>query len=1122
MNLDFQIFTVVSGEIGVISRKQVKCKVFIAHPKSDIAIKFLENNQQHSQDCIQNIPDMLTPNTPTFVALSIEPQQSSPKIENPTVQTLTLPAATIELPVAATLIEGPVVLANIQLPVSPLRQNATLAATLPPKELVLKDASNVHEVLNIATYNLHTLLDNRILELTSGCKEQGINIVAVQEHRWTTTEEVDTYWTNDRKWVLIYTSAIGGHGGIGILVEKHITHNIIDFHKISHRILQADFDGNPKLTYFSVHAPHGGYSFEARAAFYNELTAAIQAVPTHNITIVGGDLNAQLGKDNRNLNLGHTFYYDTTNSNGMLLTELCSATNMISAQTHFNHPKSKLWTHQRPNGSLEQLDHILINGKWCNSITNCRAYSTVEINSDHRILSATLKLSLQAHHRKEGTSKRNWEVLRLEDKADDFNKRFKATYNSLLQTKGAAISPLQGNPQTRYDAYVEAISTTADEALPKLPRKQKMALVSNETDDTRKKRNEAKSRYAKTKNAENKKTLSSLNLELRNQYKQDVIQGLEIDLKALQEADKQGDSRTTWTIVNKISGNNNEDSKQLGCMTKKDGTYIPPSEEGHEWMKYFETLLGSTEIHVSEEYIPTPAPTNLPIETGPFTKEEIEKAIRQAKTHKAPGIDKVTAEVLKLGGEEATKAIHEICNLVLQTRSAPHQWKESILNPIHKKGSRKLMNNYRGISLMSVAAKLFNRLLLNRVRPVVDPLLRDNQAGFRTDRSCIDQIHILRRIIEGAEIYNLPLIITYVDFKKAFDSVNRKMMFAILRHYGVPGDIVAAIKCIYDKSMSCVRNKGELSEFFEVTTGVMQGDVLAPYIFIIVIDFIINKAAKKHGFTTHPRRSTRVPEQVLNELAFADDIANLASSIPRAQQQLNDLSREAQAVGLHINDEKTEYTTYNVTDPIPLELDGIPLKTNNNFRYLGAQMKDSMADITKRRGQALAAFWKMKRLWDNDTIPIHLKMKVFKVSVLSIFLYACETWVIGERELRIINSVATKCYRYILHVNQEQDHVSNDDLYATLKEEALIKEVRKRQLKKLGHYLRKPAHSLVNTYALYTPTHGARQAGARKKDFKAYLSHTINSQVPPTEPEIRQSASDRDTWRGVVKQAAQK
>jgi hypothetical protein len=83
---------------------------------------------------------------------------------------------------------------------------------------------------------------------------------------------------------------------------------------------------------------------------------------------------------------------------------------------------------------------------------------------------------------------------------------------------------------------------------------------------------------------------------------------------------------------------------------------------------------------------------------------------------------------------------------------------------------------------MSIVAKVYNKMLLKRIQDAVDPLLRPNQAGFRKGRNCIQQIHILRRIIEGAKAKQIPLFATFIDFKKAFDSIDRTKMFAILRN----------------------------------------------------------------------------------------------------------------------------------------------------------------------------------------------------------------------------------------------------------------------------------------------------------------------------------------------------
>ncbi len=121
---------------------------------------------------------------------------------------------------------------------------------------------------------------------------------------------------------------------------------------------------------------------------------------------------------------------------------------------------------------------------------------------------------------------------------------------------------------------------------------------------------------------------------------------------------------------------------------------------------------------------------------------------------------------------------------------------------------------------MSIPAKVYNRILLNRIRDPIDKLLRRNQAGFRTERSCVQQIHILRRIIDGAYSEGKPLFLTFLDFKKTFDSIDRDMMFAILRHYGIPEKIVEAIRALYDHSTSRVYVDGQYSQPFDITTGV--------------------------------------------------------------------------------------------------------------------------------------------------------------------------------------------------------------------------------------------------------------------------------------------------------------
>ena len=134
---------------------------------------------------------------------------------------------------------------------------------------------------------------------------------------------------------------------------------------------------------------------------------------------------------------------------------------------------------------------------------------------------------------------------------------------------------------------------------------------------------------------------------------------------------------------------------------------------------------------------------------------------------------------------------------------------------------------------MSVPGKVLNRIILERMKGEVDKTLREEQAGFRQDRSCTDQIATLRIIVEQSIEWNSSLYVNFVDYEKAFDSLDRETLWKILRHYGVPMKLVNMIKNSYE-GMSCrVIHDGQLTENFEIRTGVRQGCLLSPFLFIL-------------------------------------------------------------------------------------------------------------------------------------------------------------------------------------------------------------------------------------------------------------------------------------------------
>ena len=181
-----------------------------------------------------------------------------------------------------------------------------------------------------------------------------------------------------------------------------------------------------------------------------------------------------------------------------------------------------------------------------------------------------------------------------------------------------------------------------------------------------------------------------------------------------------------------------------------------------------------------------------------------------------------------------------------------------------KKGDLRLAKNYWGITLTSIATKIYNALLRNRIEPKIDNILRKNQNSFQRNRSTTSQILTIRRILEGVRAKNLLATILFVDFTKAFDSILRGKMEQILLSYDIPKETVAAIMILYRNTKVRLRSPDGDTDFFDIVAGELQGDTLAPYLFIICLDYVLRTSIdkiKENGFELIKKRSRRYPEK---------------------------------------------------------------------------------------------------------------------------------------------------------------------------------------------------------------------------------------------------------------------
>ena len=305
--------------------------------------------------------------------------------------------------------------------------------------------------------------------------------------------------------------------------------------------------------------------------------------------------------------------------------------------------------------------------------------------------------------------------------------------------------------------------------------------------------------------------------------------------------------------------------------------------------------------------------------------------------------------------------------------------------PFPKKGDLGLAKNYRGITLTSIAAKIYNALLRNRIEPNIDSILRKNQNGFRRNRSTTSQILTIRRILEGIRAKNLQVTLLFVDFTKAFDSIRRGKMEQILLAYGLPKETEAAIMILYRNTKVKVRSPDGDTEYFDIVAGVQQGDTLAPYLFIICLDYVLKTSIDKireNGLELTKKRSRRYAD-------YADDIALLANTPNQAETLLHSLERAAAGIGLHVNAHKTEYMCFNQAGDIST-LDGTSLKLVDKFTYLGSSVSSTEKDIDTLLTKALTAIDKLSVIRKSD-LTDKMKRSFFQAAVVSLLLYGCTT-----------------------------------------------------------------------------------------------------------------------------------
>ena len=397
-----------------------------------------------------------------------------------------------------------------------------------------------------------------------------------------------------------------------------------------------------------------------------------------------------------------------------------------------------------------------------------------------------------------------------------------------------------------------------------------------------------------------------------------------------------------------------------------------------------------------------------------FTRDEIESNIKSLKNNKSEGLDFVKNEYIQNCPPHFVDLIVKIFNLILRSGHVPYDWCIGLIVPIYKKkGSQFDPNNYRGITLLSCVGKLFTMCINVRLTKFVfdQSIIGEEQAAFREDYSTLDHVFVLNELINIYLQRKKRLYCCFIDYKKAFDTINRCALWGKVIANGINGKILKVVYNMYENAKSCVKQQSMISGLFSCNMGVRQGENLSPLLFAIFLnDFEASISEKYSGLTTFRDISSILStddiEFFINmyTLLYADDTLVFAESPSDMQLALDAVSAYCNVWGLSINKTKTKVVIFSrgkVKKEFYFKIGNLDIGTSSDYCYLGVLFNFNgklNKAIEDRLVPARKAMFGLNEKAANLLLPPDIHIDLFEKMITPIFLYGSEVWGYGNIE----------------------------------------------------------------------------------------------------------------------------
>ena len=388
---------------------------------------------------------------------------------------------------------------------------------------------------------------------------------------------------------------------------------------------------------------------------------------------------------------------------------------------------------------------------------------------------------------------------------------------------------------------------------------------------------------------------------------------------------------------------------------------------------------------------------------------------------KAAGPDGIPNEFYKEGGIKIKEGLTNLFVKIIEDTETPEEWSKVAVTLIHKGGnkSKKKIENYRPIAVTNNINNIFCGILKEKIGNIIEEnnIIGEEQNGFRKDRRGTENLFILNELIEKAKKENKEYVCAFLDIEKAYDTVSREALWAILRKIGIQENIIKVIEKLYKNTMADFTLGNIKVKGVKSTRGLRQGCTMSPLLFSIFLEEL-NQRIKKTGL------GIKINEDILSLLLFADDAIIVAENLEDLQKMLQEVDRYSKELQINFGANKCKIMILNNkqengTPRREIKLNGTALEIVKEYKYLGLTIEDS--GLSKEKIMTRSKAEKKNAIINSK---IHFRANKYEVSrgmwkgwAVPAIMYGMEIIPINQAEQKGLEVVQNKMAKACLGAN---------------------------------------------------------------------------------------------------------